>query len=229
MDGLSPEPALGGDELSRTRFEATLLRQARERAVAEGGRVLEALEALAGLEPGEFVRRLGTTLLYPVLDGETLFACRPVFERLALAQALKREFAVVRLDEREVGVFADPFDDDRLAWVDACLEGAPLYLVHPADLAGYLARHEEAFHAVESLGADAAGSVEAEAVETLSLARISEDSSVVVKLVNSTLYDALKMHASDIHLGMTGSGLVIKYRIDGVLNSIGRVQGSEIT
>jgi general secretion pathway protein E len=50
---------------------------------------------------------------------------------------------------------------------------------------------------------------------------------VVVKLVNSTLYDALKMHASDIHLGTTGSGLVIKYRIDGVLNNISKIQGSE--
>ncbi|TBW09028.1 type II/IV secretion system protein [Azotobacter chroococcum] len=238
MDSLSPASAAGADlpgvdaagvdEPRPARLEAALLREARERAASEGGRVLEALEALAGLAPEAFVRRLGATLRYPVLDGETLFACRPVFERLALAQALKREFAVVRLDEREVGVFADPFDDARLAWIDACLEGAPLYLVHPADLAGYLARHEEAFHAVESLGADAAGAVEAEAVENLSLARISEDSSVVVKLVNSTLYDALKMHASDIHLGMTGNGLAIKYRIDGVLNSIGRVQGSEI-
>ena len=49
----------------------------------------------------------------------------------------------------------------------------------------------------------------------------------MVKLVNSTLYDALKMHASDIHLGTTGSGLVIKYRIDGVLNNISKIQGNE--
>ncbi|HCP55973.1 MAG TPA: general secretion pathway protein GspE, partial [Pseudomonas sp.] len=173
----------------------------------------------------QFVRRLGATLHYPVLTCDALFACIPAFDRVPLAQALKRDFVMVHLGNTLVGVFADPFDNARLAWIDECLNGAPLYLVHPADLSGYLARQEESYHAVDSLDAQVSDVSELEDVETLSLARISEDSSVVVKLVNSTLYDALKIHASDIHLGMTGSGLVIKYRIDGVLNSISRVQG----
>ena len=54
-------------------------------------------------------------------------------------------------------------------------------------------------------------------MEELSFKTISEESSVVVKLVHSTVYDALKAEASDIHLETTPSGLVIKYRIDGVL------------
>lgn len=67
---------------------------------------------------------------------------------------------------------------------------------------------------------------EADPLQRLSLTSISEDQSRVVKLVNSTLYDALKQHASDIHLGMTGQGLTIKYRIDGVLNGAGKASGS---
>ena len=43
----------------------------------------------------------------------------------------------------------------------------------------------------------------------------------MVRLVNSTLYDALKTGASDIHLETVANGLVIKYRIDGVLSQIG--------
>lgn len=210
------------------RFDAALLRAAHERCAAQGGRVVEVLEELAGIDPEISARRLGATLHYPVLDARTLMGCPPQFERVALALALKHEFVMVRLGERVVGVFADPFDDARLTWIEEQLQGAPLYLAHPADLAAYLARHEESYHAVDSLGAMNVEATSGDDLENLSLTRISEDSSVVVKLVNSTLYDALKMHASDIHLEATGSGLVIKYRIDGVLNAISHVQGREV-
>ncbi|MCQ4347442.1 GspE/PulE family protein [Pseudomonas stutzeri] len=190
--------------------------------------MLDELEELSGAEPAVFTRRLGATLRYPVLDGAALFACAPRFERVSLAQALKREFALVERDGEALGVFCDPFEAPRLAWIDEQLCGAPLYLVHPADLAAWLARQEEDFLAVESLAGTAEVGGEAVAEETLSLARISEDASVVVKLVDSTLYDALKMHASDIHLSVTGHGLAIKYRIDGVLNGVGRVAGTEV-
>ena len=231
MDRIIPNiglaPNLTGDA-QPLRCEAAQLHAARERSAASGRRVLDELEEVTGLEPAAFVACLGATLCYPVLASDELFACPPAFERVTLAQALKREFAMVRRGDEVVGVFSDPFDAARLAWIDEKLRGAPLYLVHPADLAGYLARHEEDFHAVDSLAGEADSTAEVAAVETLSLAQISEDASVVVKLVNSTLYDALKMHASDIHLGVTGNGLVIKYRIDGVLNSISRVQGADV-
>ena len=45
-----------------------------------------------------------------------------------------------------------------------------------------------------------ASAAAAQAVDDLSLKTISEDTSPVVKLVHSTLYDALKIGASDIHL-----------------------------
>lgn len=210
-------------------FDALLLQAAGERASSQGERLIVSLEALSELDPASFIQQLGAILHYPVLSSELLFSCRPDFSRVSLAQALKREFLLLHWpDGSEAGVFADPFDDTRLAWIDECLQGAPLYLVHPADLAGFLARQEEGFHAIDALGTEHIDSVDSEPLETLSLTSISEDANVVVKLVNSTLYDALKMHASDIHLGMTGNALAIKYRIDGVLNNISRVPGMEV-
>lgn len=209
-------------------FPNSLLQAARQRAASQEESCLQALQALAALPGAEFLARLGATLRYPVLDSAALFASTPLFERVGLAQALKREFLMVRHGEREVGVCADPFDDARLAWIDECLQGAPLYLADAADLRGYLAKHEEGFHAVASLQAEAGAGGEHESLESLSLTSISEDSSVVIKLVNSTLYDALKLHASDIHLGMTGNGLAIKYRVDGVLAAVGKVAGQEL-
>ena len=65
-------------------------------------------------------------------------------------------------------------------------------------------------------------------VEDLSLQRITAGASPVVKLVNSTLYDALKQGASDIHLESQPGGLVIKYRIDGVLSRVGTVSAADL-
>ncbi|WP_343586905.1 GspE/PulE family protein [Pseudomonas viridiflava] len=201
-----------------------LLAQARLQTSDE--RLLTRLEQLACDTPDTFTQRLGLTLHYPVLDSQSLLASTPRFDKVSLAMCLKREFVLIEQGGQLLGVFADPFDHARLAWVDDVLQGAPLYLAHAADLATFLARHEESFHAVDALDHDTEASSESDPLQRLSLASISEDQSRVVKLVNSTLYDALKLHASDIHLGMTGQGLTIKYRIDGVLNGAGKASGS---
>ena len=53
--------------------------------------------------------------------------------------------------------------------------------------------------------------------EILSMEKISADTSPIIKLVNSTVMDALTRRASDIHIETAQEGVVIKYRIDGVL------------
>ena len=53
--------------------------------------------------------------------------------------------------------------------------------------------------------------------EVLSVEAISADTSPIIKLLNSTIMDALTRRASDIHIETAMEGVVIKYRIDGVL------------
>jgi type IV pilus assembly protein PilB len=53
--------------------------------------------------------------------------------------------------------------------------------------------------------------------EVLSAETITDDTSPIIKLVNTTLMDSLNRRASDIHIETGHEGLVIKYRIDGVL------------
>ncbi|MFV3327889.1 GspE/PulE family protein [Pseudomonas sp. NY15372] len=218
------EASVAAHPIPATGYSRELLAQARLQAGDE--RLLDCLARLACDEPATFVRRLGATLHYPVLDSQALLTSTPLFERASLALCLKREFVLVQHQGQIIGVFADPFDHARLAWIDECLQGAPLYLAQAADIATFLARQEESFHAVDALEHDAEPGSEADPLQRLSLASISEDQSKVVKLVNATLYDALKQHASDIHLGMTGQGLTIKYRIDGVLTGAGKASGS---
>lgn len=53
--------------------------------------------------------------------------------------------------------------------------------------------------------------------EILSMEKISADTSPIIKLVNSTILDALSRRTSDIHIETALEGVIIKYRIDGVL------------
>jgi type IV pilus assembly protein PilB len=53
--------------------------------------------------------------------------------------------------------------------------------------------------------------------EVLSVETLSEDTSPIIKLINTTILDALSRRASDIHIETGVDGVDIKYRIDGVL------------
>jgi len=55
--------------------------------------------------------------------------------------------------------------------------------------------------------------------EVLSIDKIQADQSPIIKLVDSTVFDALSRRASDIHIETRDTEVVIKYRIDGVLQS----------
>ncbi|HET9300500.1 MAG TPA: ATPase, T2SS/T4P/T4SS family, partial [Candidatus Polarisedimenticolaceae bacterium] len=56
-----------------------------------------------------------------------------------------------------------------------------------------------------------------EGEETLSIDRLTSDASPIIKLVDSTIFNALQRRASDIHVETRDREVVIKYRIDGVL------------
>ena len=70
--------------------------------------------------------------------------------------------------------------------------------------------------------------------EVLSIDKLTADTSPVIRLIDSTLFDALKKRVSDIHIESTADGVVIKYRVDGVLYQAtetidGRFQGPIIS
>ncbi len=53
--------------------------------------------------------------------------------------------------------------------------------------------------------------------EILSLETIDKDESPIIKLMHTTVFDAIQRRASDIHIESTDRNVLIKYRIDGVL------------
>jgi general secretion pathway protein E len=107
-------------------------------------------------------------------------------------------------------------------------------VVHPQHLQAYLATQEARLQSVDSalaevghadLGQD--GTEEVRVLGDLTMSSIAQDSSPIVRLVNSTILDAMKAQASDIHLESIAAGLQIKYRIDGVLSPAGQMPGRD--
>ncbi|SFL44818.1 GspE/PulE family protein [Rugamonas rubra] len=215
---------------------AELLHAARAAAQAQGRPQLTILQELAGLTPEEFTRQLAALFCYPAWNMARLQAARPAFELLPYTDCAQRDCVLLHCPQAgaPVLVVADPFADDLLQWADYAAGAAgatfSVALAHADDLAAYLAQLESVQQAMQDMADDdgAAGANAEQNVEDISLIRISEDSSPVVKLVNSTIYDALKFQASDIHLECDVASLVIKYRVDGVLVQAGQVQGLQM-
>ena len=206
-----------------------LISEARAQSGKDGTRLIDVLQQLSGLADAEFVAQLASQFHFPALGMAQLHSLKPVFEVVSYQEAVRRRCLVVQNGtDATLFLFSDPFDQGLRAWAQGMMPQLVSWrLVHQADLQAYLAQQEHLIRAVDDalLGSDSGkGNIEQ---PDISLRSISEDSSPVVKLVNSALYDALKAGASDIHLECTPNGLAIKNRIDGVLNRIGEVRGRE--
>jgi general secretion pathway protein E len=154
----------------------------------------------------------------------------PAFDLLPFGEALERECAVCRDGAGGVWfVFADPLRPELLEWAERrlSLPFSPILALRE-DILAWLNRLESGLRAMDGVLGESQGAAAGERVEEISLKAIGADASPVVKLVHSTLYDALSSGASDIHLENDAQGLVIKYRIDGVLNHIGQSAGRDM-
>jgi general secretion pathway protein E len=204
-----------------------LVAAARSAAIAGRRRLVDVLEEKLALDPDAFTDRLGSTVRVPVMHMDELRRAAPAFEVLPFNECSQRGCALVRDGNGEYALaFDDPFSAELAAWAEERLALPFAWrLVHRGDLVAYLASHEETLRALDAVQAEAVVPGEERGrVEDLSLKAISGESSEVVRLVRSTLRDALKIGASDIHLETVAGGLVIKFRIDGILTQIKIIQ-----
>ena len=201
-------------------LDAALLDEARAAAAAARRRLVDVLEERLGLDPDAFAARLAEALRLPLMRMDELRRCAPAFDVLPFNECAQRGCALVR---DESGAFLlvtdDPFSADLEAWAEERLAVAfARRLAHRGDLHAFLASHEETLRALDEVRAAAAGAGAAhESIEDLSLKAIGDEKSEVVRLIRSTLRDALLNGASDVHLESVPGGLVIKFRIDGIL------------
>lgn len=212
----------------------TIDRQAVEDAIvcasAEGRDVLEALaEQFSGNEE-QLTRALGEIFDYRTIDSHELMRLTPDCNSLSLAQSRERKCIMARESDLKTAIICDPFDQNIRPWIESRFPDALQWLlVSPGNMSAFIARQEQSTRAMDSaiqVSDDISGTDDD--IEDLSLASISQDSSPVVKLVHSTLYDALRAGASDIHMESGNGALEIRYRIDGVLAHVASASGVDI-
>ncbi|MFJ2988651.1 GspE/PulE family protein [Collimonas sp. NPDC087041] len=214
MNAAVPLPAVPG-------LDVALLQDARKRAALSQRSLIEELAALSGMEARSLVAAIALQFHMPMIETADMLAMRPAFDLLPLSKAMQRRCMLLRDSANSlIGVIPDPFDTDIQTWLDAHAQGHVDYrLALQADIQACLSKQEESARAVDNLVPTANDSRrDNKTAATLSFASVSAVASPAVRLVNSTLYDALKVGASDIHMESTANGLAVKYRIDGVLD-----------
>jgi len=215
-----PLPMLSADTLSLAQTQA--LQQQR--------RVIEVLEELVPADSEMLVSQLAQVLHYPVATMREMREWQVAFDVVSYNEAQQKEcMAFYDAAQTLILVFADPFNRQLPLWAQHAVQ-VPFEwrLAHRLEISAYLAGEEETMRAMDGVGLStehAAAEGDEEVVMQLSLKSIHEDANPIVKLINSTLYDALKTGASDIHLETHPGGLAVKYRIDGVMASIANSPG----
>jgi general secretion pathway protein E len=172
---------------------------------------------------------LSARLRMEVVDLATMRAAAPAFDLVPYAEAARRACVAMREPDGAVAVvLADPFDLDTQDWIEERLAAPLKYcLASRDDVEAYLAQEEAGFRALDTVTVEGSAVASSNAQE-ISFEAASEADSTVVRLVSSTLYDALKAGASDVHLESTANGLTIKYRVDGVLTPAETMPGTEL-
>jgi general secretion pathway protein E len=229
---VTPAPVLAAaaSPAAAALVDKAMIARAMKEAQHSNRPVLEVLAEASGLAGDRYARALAETFDYRFIPSSELSQLEPDFSLLPPADATRRHCIVVHEGERLLAVFTDPFDESLRGWLELRLT-VPLEWAITAreELANLIARRAEALRAIDTvLPETEEGGKGEEGVENLSYVRISEDQSPVVRLVHSTLYDALRAGASDIHLESIATGMVVRYRLDGVLASITTVRGAEL-
>jgi general secretion pathway protein E len=192
---------------------------------------LETLEKEMGCGPAEFVERLSESLRIAGIVLDEMRAAQPAFDAIPFADATRRNCVALRApDGMLLVVLGNPYELDTQDWIEERIREPFGYRVaHRLDVAAYLSQQETQLRALDGVSKEfSAVQSNSDGTQEISFESAAEADSQVVRLVTSTLYDALKAGASDVHLETSGAGLTIKYRIDGVLTQVQSAPGTEL-
>jgi type IV pilus assembly protein PilB len=142
----------------------------------------------------------------------------------SLPAGLPMQYHFLPLHRREDGLviaIADPTDVAVLDNLELLLD-IPLVLqvAAPGKIARLLERGEGSKRVLKEVSEDFKLQLVKETEkgeEVLSIEKLTADTSPIIRLIDSTLFDALNKRASDIHIESSQEGVIIKYRVDGVL------------
>ncbi|MDQ6893441.1 MAG: GspE/PulE family protein [Acidobacteriota bacterium] len=172
----------------------------------------------AEIQPAALAERLGL----PYVDLTLFRVDADLFRSIPVEWMLRYGFVPESRTEKSMTIIcADPTDVVRLDELEL-LVGVPLKLKVGSRTAinEILQKSESSQRVLDEATEDfrmQLVSEDEEGEETLTIDRITQDASPIIKLVDSILFNAIQRRASDIHIETQENVVIIKYRIDGVL------------
>jgi general secretion pathway protein E len=209
----------------------SLLEQAKALALADGVPILSVLEKLGKFSPDEMLLFATSESGMPVQRLAQMESSTPDFSVFSYTDCLRQNCVVLisaasggedtgGSETSRIFVCDDPWNSALISLASYRLPGYfDLAFAHPLELKALLARFGNDQEALSQLIRLDRTKTDTLNFEEISLTSIAGDESQVVRLVNSTLYDAHSNRVSDIHFENSLRGLTIKYRIDGVIST----------
>ena len=168
-------------------------------------------------------KRVAEEYGFPYVDLEHFQVDHGLFQTIPLDLMIRYQFLPERRENGHIAiVVGDPTDVLKIDELELLL-GAPLKIkvASPAAIRDKLQKSESTQRvldeATEGFRLQLVGEDE-EGEETLTIDSITQqESSPIIKLVDSIVFNAIQRRASDIHIETRDNEVVVKYRIDGVL------------
>ena len=168
-------------------------------------------------------RRQADQYGFPFVDLEHFVVDHELFRNVPLELMIRYQFLPEKRENGHIAVVVgDPTDVLKLDELELLL-GAPLRVkvASPAAIRDKLQKSESTQRvldeATEGFRMQLVGEDE-DGEETLTIDSITaQESSPIIKLVDSIVFNAIQRRASDIHIETRDNEVVVKYRIDGVL------------
>jgi type IV pilus assembly protein PilB len=165
---------------------------------------------------------LAERLGLPYVDVSSFRIDPDLFRSIPVEWMLRYTFVPEKRTEKSMTVIcADPTDVVKLDELEL-LAGLPLRLKvgSRAAITDILQKSESSQRVLDEATEDfrlQLVSEDEEGEETLTIDRITQDASPIIKLVDSIVFNAIQRRASDVHIETQENVVLIKYRIDGVL------------
>jgi general secretion pathway protein E len=181
-------------------------------------------------DPQRYLKEVSQALGLVAVDEVALQTIEPRFDLIGFAECNAHHCVLGEVPEHGLLlVLDDPFDPNERIWaLQRCPQAFRFAFSTPGEVGGFLkqaATEHRALSQVTSIDGNADGGEQA---FDISLKTLANETHPVIRLVDSSIYDAIQSRASDIHIEATSTGLVVKYRIDGVLLEGGGAAGVEI-
>src|SRR5215468_3837222 len=190
--------------------------------MSNGKSVPEAVRFSSRAEEEAQALALAERLALPFVDLASFRVDADLFRSIPVEWMLRYSFVPETRTEKAMTIIcADPADVVRLDELELLL-GVPLKLKvgSRGAIADILQKSESSQRVLDEATEDFRMQLvqeDEEGEETLTIDRIAQDSSPIIKLVDSVVFNAIQRRASDIHIETQENVVIIKYRIDGVL------------